>query len=129
MKSTYVFFLSDSHVLRCHTLNLKVHGYMIAQARVMAWLWVRRLTVLVLQEIRISMIEFNSSALMIYWRSRHEAEIRLEMVLRVFCWRMLSYYGRVRCHVLLLKTYVYTWYLWWSDRVHICLSDRWKVLL
>jgi hypothetical protein len=53
-------------VLRCHTLNLNVHGFMIVQVRVMACLSVRRLTVLVLQERRVSIIEFNFSALMIY---------------------------------------------------------------
>jgi hypothetical protein len=50
-------------VLRCHTLNLNAHGYMTAQVRVMACLLVRRLTVLVLQERCVSIIEFNSSAL------------------------------------------------------------------
>jgi hypothetical protein len=54
------------HVLRCHSLNLNVHGYMTAQVRVMTCLRVRRLTVIVLQERSVSMIEFNSSALMIY---------------------------------------------------------------
>jgi hypothetical protein len=53
-------------VLRCHTLNLNVHGYMTAQVRVMACLYVRRLTVIVLQERHVSIIEFNSSAHMIY---------------------------------------------------------------
>jgi hypothetical protein len=68
-------------VLRCHTLNLNVHGFMTAQVRVMACLRVRSLIVIVLQERRVSIIEFNSSALMIYRRSMHETEIRLEMVL------------------------------------------------
>jgi hypothetical protein len=54
---------------------------MTAQVRVMACLRVRSLIVIVLQERRVSIIEFNSSALMIYRRSMHETEIRLEMVL------------------------------------------------
>jgi len=45
---------------------LNVHGFMTAQVRVMACLLVRRFTVIVFQERRVSIIEVNSSAHMIY---------------------------------------------------------------